>query len=840
MTNQYSVIPLSIILFLLYLLSYLSSRYNIISVNTHRKIWNILLLIVFLVAGTIGIILALQVNYKIKLPFIDEILIYHVDFGICLVIIALFHFFWHIKYFKNILIQVSKRKASKQYPKEKTAYSKTNVIPGKIELFHKLPVIITGLSALITQIIMLREFISVFYGNELVIGIVLANWMLITGMGSYFGKFSNLLKNKNRIIIISIISIAILPVLTVFLISLLRNVIFPTGAMLGIIQIFLSSFVLLLPFCFLSGFMFTLFSHLISEEYKQNYINKVYSYEAIGSIIGGILFNFLFVFFLNTFQSLLILLVIDLAIAFYLSIKYKKRIFSFLIVFLGSTIIFLTLFFNLDNLSRELLYKNQELVFHKNTPYGDLVITKRGDQLNFYENNLLLFTTNNPSNAEEAAHYAMVQHSSPKNVLLLSGGISGIIDEILKYDVSRIDYIEINPSIIEIGKKYGFFVEKRQVNVINQDARLFIKNTLDKYDVVLINLPEPNTAQINRFYTSEFFSLVKDKLSPNGIICLSLMSTGNYVSNESVKLNSVIYNTIKQFFNQILIVPGEKNYFIASDQALNINIAQLIQERGIENIYVNQYYLDDQLIDQRSQNILQNIDKESKINRDFIPLAYFFQIRYWLSYFSSGYWFFAGFFLLLLIICLSRLKPISLGLFTGGFAASSIEILLLISFQIIYGYVFRMTGIIITIFMAGIAIGALYREKIIPIASIKNFIRIQFIIGLYSILLPFVLILLKTSSYKPYILHIIFFLITFFIALIIGIEFSVATGLQKKKISEIAAELYSIDLLGSAIGALLVSVFIIPVLGIINVGIILGLMNFGSALVSYIKRKQYT
>ncbi len=46
-----------------------------------------------------------------------------------------------------------------------------------------------GFTSTITQIILLREFLSVFYGNELVIGIILGNWMIITGIGSYLGKF---------------------------------------------------------------------------------------------------------------------------------------------------------------------------------------------------------------------------------------------------------------------------------------------------------------------------------------------------------------------------------------------------------------------------------------------------------------------------------------------------------------------------------------------------------------------------------------------------------------------------------------------------------------------------
>jgi spermidine synthase len=58
----------------------------------------------------------------------------------------------------------------------------------KPDLRVKFSVIILGFTSIITQIVLIREFFSVFNGNELVTGIFLANWMLLTGAGAYFGK----------------------------------------------------------------------------------------------------------------------------------------------------------------------------------------------------------------------------------------------------------------------------------------------------------------------------------------------------------------------------------------------------------------------------------------------------------------------------------------------------------------------------------------------------------------------------------------------------------------------------------------------------------------------------
>ncbi|MCD4747469.1 MAG: fused MFS/spermidine synthase, partial [Bacteroidales bacterium] len=377
----------------------------------------------------------------------------------------------------------------------------------KSENIYRFSIITLGISCIITQIILLREFLTVFFGNELVMGIILANWMLLTGLGSYLGKYFDNIKNKSSYIILFQVLIGILPIITVFLLKFLRDIVFPIGSMTSLIDVLFSSFVLLFPYCILSGLLFTLFCTIVSQIIKTNYISKVYALEAIGSITGGLIFNFIFLYFFTTFLSLTFLLIINLIAAFCLSISEKKFFAKYFILFIFIISIIILFKFNLDDISTKLLFKNQQILFQKDTPYGNLVVTQTGEQINFFENGVSLFSTDNIIENEEAIHYAMVQHTDPKKVLLISGGISGTINEILKYNVNEIDYVEINPWLIDIGKKYAraLDLDNEKINIINKDARLFVKKTTNLYDVVLINLPEPTSAQINRYYTVNFF-----------------------------------------------------------------------------------------------------------------------------------------------------------------------------------------------------------------------------------------------------------------------------------------------------------------------------------------------
>ncbi|MGA9405940.1 MAG: fused MFS/spermidine synthase, partial [Bacteroidota bacterium] len=653
-------------------------------------------------------------------------------------------------------------------------------------------VVALGATSIVTQVILLRDFLSAFYGNELVIGIILANWMIITGAGSFLGKYFHTLSSNDNFIAVLLASIAILPGVTVFLLRLLRNVVFIPGSMVGITQVLYSSFILLLPYCLVSGFSFTLLAQRLSKKYDSNLIGHVYALESAGSVLGGLTFNLVLIFYLETFQSLIILMGVDFLVALFLLFKHGKSAVVAAAASGSIALIVLASAMNLDDLTRRLQFQGQELLFHKDTPYGNLVITKQADQMNFYENNTLLFSTNDVVANEEAVHYAMIQHASPRSVLLISGGISGTTQEILKYHVDRIDYVEINPWIIDIGKRYTSALADKRIHIINQDARLYVKTASQKYDVVLINLPDPTTAQLNRYYTLGFFEELQRVLNKNAVLSMSLVSSADYLSSESRQVRSVMVNTLGAVFKNILIVPGSRDYFLASDGSLDIHIGRLIKEKGIPTVYVNENYLDDELLKQRSEFIANTLDKHSPINEDFTPVSYHRQLLYWLSQFQDHYWALAAGGAVVLIFLARRMNTITFGILTGGFAASSIEILILISLQIIYGYVYLLTGIIISIFMAGLAFGAILSSKVLRRSDIQSFISVQVCIGGIALISPLGLIFLNSHSTNFYLVHTIFSFTTFVFALFIGAEFAVASRLQKGNVSTIASNLYSV------------------------------------------------
>ncbi|HYX08944.1 MAG TPA: hypothetical protein VE912_19585 [Bacteroidales bacterium] len=831
MEKPYSVILISTLGISLYLISRLFVFLGIYPDNLHKKIWNSLLLITFLISALLGFFLAIQINNKLDFPWIDMVTRWHVEIGLGLFVTGILHLSWHLSYYKKLF---RKSKSKKQDAGEE----KINLSESEGRILY-LPVFLSGFTAVITQIILIREFISVFNGNELVIGIILANWMILTGFGALIGIRIKKVRNPMKFSGIALLLIGLLPFITAFALNYFRNIIFLPGVTISLNQIILSSIVILSPFCLTTGVIFTFVAHIISGILKENLISRVYAWEAYGSMAGGILFNFVLVFVFKTFVSLSIVMLINLAAGTWLLVRKTKPLVRNTGIAIACLIPLVIIFSKPDHLARSFLFKNQQLIYIRDTPYGTLAVTRNDGQVNFYENNVLLFNTQNIIAQEEDVHYTMVQHADPENVLLISGGISGTLNEILKYPVQRIDYVELNPAIIELADKFSKIPADTAVHIINQDARLYIKETKVKYDVVLINLPSPSTAQINRFYTLEFFRELKKLMNKEGVVSIGLPASANYITRESGELNSILYNTMKRIFKHVLIVPGEKNYFLASDKELTIDIPMAIRQRNISTMYVNQFYLSTPILQGRNQQIMEKIDESSPLNRDFTPVSYYEQLIKWLSQFKTNFWMLAVFFSCLIMFLLYYLKPVDIGILAGGFAASSSQVILLLAFQVIYGYVFMITGFIITLFMAGIAGAAFFNLRLFPQANKKTFINIQVAIIGYSLLIPVFLLAIKNTGFIPsVILHGIFFLISLIVAFITGTHFAVASRISEGTIARTAGKTYGADLFGSALGALLVTAYLIPVFGIIKVSLLAALINlFAVVYVKHSGRK---
>ena len=411
---------------------------------------------------------------------------------------------------------------------------------GRPNIKFLIPVFLLGFASMIVQITMFREYMVVFSGNELVIGISLFFWMVFTGAGSWLSRYIPQKSLPDKTLPLLIPALCTMAMATVLALFYIRYNYFLPGIILSLSETFFISALSLMPCCLTTGFAFAVMNRKLSLLSGINKTNLSYGIESIGAVSGGLLYFVALAFSVSNIAILKINFIICTLCVLPL-IKYRINfvLFALTLIVLTGVILSLT---NLDLPKEKILFAGQKILADEDTNFGNLVVTSSQDQVNFYQDGTCSFFTNSIEDNEESVHFAMLQHPHPQKVLVISGGGSGILHEIYKYEVNRIDYVEENPAIIRNVNKYTNNLEQtKELNIIISDARKFLKNPIEKYDVILVYTPEPSTILTNRFFTGQFFSLIKTRLEKDRIfLSFQVSATSGYLSDN--KLNRFKHN----------------------------------------------------------------------------------------------------------------------------------------------------------------------------------------------------------------------------------------------------------------------------------------------------------
>ncbi len=124
---------------------------------------------------------------------------------------------------------------------------------------------------------------------------------------------------------------------------------------------------------------------------------------------------------------------------------------------------------------------------------------------------------------EMMSHIPLISHPNPEKVLVIGGGDGGILREVLRHSsIKKVTMVEIDPAVIDICKEYlpminsGAFDDKR-TDIKIADGALFVKETDEKYDVVIVDSSDP-IGPATVLFSKEFYGNIRDLLTPDGIM----------------------------------------------------------------------------------------------------------------------------------------------------------------------------------------------------------------------------------------------------------------------------------------------------------------------------------
>ncbi|MDP2938553.1 MAG: hypothetical protein Q8O13_00500 [Candidatus Omnitrophota bacterium] len=736
-------------------------------------------------------------------------------------------------------------------------------------------VIIKGFIAMVMQIIVIRELLIIFSGNELSLGIILSNWLLLEALGSgllakIFTKFKH---NIKAYTILQIFIILTLP-LTIWLIRTAKvNLGIFYGEIVNLPQMFLISFSSLFLFSILDGLQFYFACRMFSQNLEATAITKVYLLEALGMLLGGIIFSYIFLPLFNSFQITFLLGYMAIVGVFYLclvSTLSQKQIILRLLIFLSCLNVALVLTDKIDLLHQTSLQKQfpkQKILNYQNSIYGNVTVTEVKDQLTFFSNGVPSVVTpiTDITFTEEFVHLTLLHHPMPKDILLISAGAGGILNEILKEPLSKVDYAELDPLIIKEIKKFPSELTVKElndarVNIIYQDGRGFVKNSQKKYDVIFINVASPTTLQTNRMFTQEFYQEAKNILKTDGLISLRLPGSLTYLNEELRQLNSSIYKTLTSVYRYVSVVPGDFNLFLASNN-LNLQeisnqvIIQRFKDRNLKTHLLTPFSLSYRLDKSWREWFFEQL-KDLKIgkllNRDFTPRGLFYGLAFLYSLISPQTknifraidkinltTAISLIFIIFSLVCFfsrRNSKTVNLNIswliLISGFSGITFELILILGFQIIYGLIYAWIGILSSAFMFGLASGSLILNW--RLNKIKNnfvtLLKFEFAIITFSLMLPVLLFILSKINEAALfgLIKMVFCFLSFLAGFLLGAEFPLANKIyfsNPEFRSRAVAQLYAYDLTGACLGAIMSAIIFIPILGMQSTGIFIAFLK---------------
>ena len=402
------------------------------------------------------------------------------------------------------------------------------------------------------------------YHFSLVIGLFMSSM----GVGAWLSRFIE--ENLERAFVHLQLTIALVGGFSAFILFFAFAYIDNYDAFLYLTTIALGSML---------GVEIPLIIRILKESFSlKTNISNVFTVDYIGALFASLLFPLVLVPQLGLMQTSFLFGMLNLFVgtmAWYIfrELLGKKYIVYLLTVF----VILLTGFWQSSQLTTMIenkLYKNN-IIYSTQTPYQKIVITANNGRVQCYINGAIQFDSIDEHRYHESLiHPVMMATPKHENILIIGGGDGMALREVLKYDdVGHITLVDLDPAMTTLFKENKTLSQLNDnaydnplVKVVNQDAWKFIEEATVLYDVIILDLPDPNNISLSRLYSQTFYKILNNHLSRSGAMITQASSPlftqkafwSVFETMKSTGLNTKAYHTYVPSFGEWGFVMASK------------------------------------------------------------------------------------------------------------------------------------------------------------------------------------------------------------------------------------------------------------------------------------------
>ena len=290
----------------------------------------------------------------------------------------------------------------------------------------------------------------------------------------------------------------------------------------------------------LVGLELPLLMRIVKDELDfKDLVSRVLTFDYIGALIASVLFPIVFVPHLGLVRTSLVFGMLNAAVGLWgtwlLQPLLPKNVLALRLRAGLVLLLLLVGFIKADALTTfaEESQFNEPIIYARTTPYQRIIVTRGRGGFQLSLNAHLQFNSVDEYRYHEAlVHPALTVAGRPRRVLILGGGDGLALREVLKYSsVEAVTLVDIDPGMTGLSAQFPPLAELNRhayddprVQVVNQDAMIWLETEHEPFDAVIIDFPDPNNFALGKLYTVRFYRLLRRQLTPGAAVAIQCTS----------------------------------------------------------------------------------------------------------------------------------------------------------------------------------------------------------------------------------------------------------------------------------------------------------------------------